>query len=747
MKRKIELLAPGGDVESIKAAIAAGADAIYCGLDRFNARNRAQNISLADLAPLVHLAHQHNCSIFITLNIIIVESEIPALISLLNTLANSGVDGVIVQDFGLLYLLSNYFPGLDVHASTQLTTHNRGQIQFLHALGVSRVNLSRELSLAEIKPLAEAGHTNNVLTEVFVHGSHCLSFSGICYMSSVHGGKSGNRGRCSQPCRDAYCPTPEGVHYPLNLKDISAYTDMKELYEAGVDSVKIEGRIKKFHYIYTVVDAWRKQVDSFCGTGVVSHDRSGLYSVFNRDFSNGFLAGDISNDMFIDNSRDNSAHSLAEQNGYAGAEGLERAKKEIYDARTDIIARVRKKIEPLHIAKLPLSLSISGKVASPLELLVKTADSTFVVASKVLLTAMVKKRLSREEVEKRLLPLNDTAYCIKEINFSNFQDDLFLPFQELTAIKNRILFTLNGCREPVAPIDVPRLKKQDGETTRPTLGVLIASQKDLPLGRKTSAEIYFQLPGLIGSKLTEMVAVFREHSRLIPWFSPVIIGEEFRAAVEFLEQTEVEMIVTNNTGIAYEANKRGISWIGGPHLNIANSFSLQCLQKSFHCAGAFLSSELKKMQIRQIKKPADFKLFYSIYHPIMLMTSRQCLFHQVTGCDKHAIDKSCLMSCEKRASITNGRGKTFHIEKLKGNYHTVYNEKNFLNTGIITDMPGHFFGVSIDLRRIQSKTTTSLDKVSMIRLFEECIRGSHAAAEELNRSICPSTNAQYHKGI
>ena len=131
MKRKIELLAPGGDLDSIKAAIVAGADAIYFGLDRFNARNRAENITFADLNGITRLAHGRDCQVFLALNIIIVESEIPALIRLLNKLVNTRIDGVIVQDLGMFYLLAHYFPGLKIHASTQLTTHNEGQIKFL----------------------------------------------------------------------------------------------------------------------------------------------------------------------------------------------------------------------------------------------------------------------------------------------------------------------------------------------------------------------------------------------------------------------------------------------------------------------------------------------------------------------------------------------------------------------------------------------------------------------------------------
>ncbi len=221
MSQKVELLAPGGDVDAIKAAIVAGANAVYCGLDTFNARNRASNISMDELHGVIRLAHAYECEVFLTLNIVILEHELPGMFKLLNQLVNTGVDGIIVQDLGMFNLVKKHFPSLDIHASTQLTTHNEGQILFLSKIGASRVNLSRELNLGEIKSLTSLAHEKNVLTEVFVHGALCIAFSGQCYSSSVSVGNSGNRGRCSQACRDEYEPTAMGNKFPLNLKDNS----------------------------------------------------------------------------------------------------------------------------------------------------------------------------------------------------------------------------------------------------------------------------------------------------------------------------------------------------------------------------------------------------------------------------------------------------------------------------------------------------------------------------------------------
>lgn len=744
---EIELLAPGGDVESIKAAILAGADAIYCGLDRFNARNRAVNISFDNLNGILGLAHRNNCKIFLTLNVIIVENEIPALTDLLNKLVNTSIDGVIIQDLGLFHILSNHFKRLEIHASTQLTTHNSGQIHFLRKLGAIRVNLSRELSITEIEQLSETAHKNDILTEVFVHGSNCISFSGLCYMSSANSGNSGNRGRCSQPCRDEYLTTSQGIHYPLNLKDNSAFCDLRELVAAGVDSIKIEGRIKKFHYVYTVVNAWRKQVDTFYNEDQVSDDKSELYSVFNRDFSNTFLQAEINKDMFIDNPRDHSALHLSANQGGPSATSLQDAKNKIYNLRTDIITDVEEKICNLSIAKAPLLIHVSGDVGSPLKLLVDTPETSFVVSSNLSLATTTTTPLSCEEIEKRLAPVNDSEYFIENIQFQNFAGDLFLPFKELTAIKNRLLYILNGSRETIPPVTIPHFKKQCSEKIRPTLSVLIDSIQDVPLCKSNSSGIYFQLPNVFKKKLSEFLALFRENQNLIPWFPSIIIGDEYTTAVQFLERSQAQCIVTNNTGIAYEASVRNIPWIAGPYLNTVNSFSLSCLKEQFNCEGAFISNELKRMQIMRIKKPDDFKLYYSIYHPITLMTSRQCLFHQVTGCEKNKIDTNCIEKCTRSASITNVKDKTYLIKKTKGNYHTIYNATNFMNTEIITDLPNLFSSFFIDLRDITTKTSIGADKAETIRLFENCVKGNAEAVAELQDIITPSTNTQYLKGI
>ena len=195
------------------------------------------------------------------------------------------------------------------------------------------------------------------------------------------------------------------------------------------------------------------------------------------------------------------------------------------------------------------------------------------------------------------------------------------------------------------------------------------------------------------------------------------------------------------------AEEKNIQWVAGPYINTTNSYSLISLKANFNCAGAFVSNELNKNQVRGIKAPDNFKLYYSIYHPIALMTSRVCLFHHTAGCEKHIIDNTCIKQCEKLTSITNAKSSSFIIEKAKGNYHHVYNDYNYLNTNIITDYPNVFSSFFIDLRDIETGTKISVDKLSLIKLFERQVNGDLISINELDKILMPTTNTQYKKGI
>jgi len=750
MKHKIELLAPGGDIDSIKAAIIAGADAVYCGLDKFNARNRATNITFDQLHGILRLAHENGCEVFITLNIIIVEVEIPALLLLLNRLAHTAIDGIIVQDFGLLHLLATYFPSIKVHASTQLTTHNEGQIKFLNQLRVTRVNLCRELNLDEVGYLTSVAHSQGMLTEVFVHGANCVSFSGLCYMSSVHGGNSGNRGRCSQSCRSQFDPTAMGKSYPLNLKDNSAFQNLSALASVGVDSLKIEGRIKKFDYVYTVVNSWRKHIDRLGVSSGINHDtqvnESVLKKVFNRDLSNGFLMGEVGKELFIDNPRDNSAKSLAKTTGRLTPAGVSEARAEINGLRAHLMAEVEEKISQLSIDKIPLVLHFSGGLGEPLKVVVESPDMQAEFTSKTELRQVKAKGLEVDSLFAKFKAINETGFFIKNLNLVELGADLTVPFSELVVMRQQILLQLNGERSCFLPIELTRLDSHN--TAKPsTLSIFISSVDELYLCAETTNTIYFILPDSIGDRFNEFMNLFRENTQLIPCFPSVLIGDDYTAAFKLLDEINCPLLLTNNTGIAFEAWKRGINWVAGPEFNLVNSYSLLCLKEHFNCVGAFLSNELSRKQLKQIKKPANFEFFYSISHPIVLMTSRACLFHQVSGCHKDRMDQHCIGDCQRTDFIRNEKNGLLIIEKTRGNHNRVYNAEHFLNTDIVNDIPNKFDSLFINLQKVDSGTNVETDKTSLIRIFEKLVNGDPESVIELQKVLSPTTNKQYQKGI
>ncbi|CAH6783347.1 putative collagenase family protease [Vibrio chagasii] len=751
MSRKIELLAPGGDVEAIKAAIVAGANAVYCGLDTFNARNRASNLSLDELNGVIRLAHEYGCEIFLTLNVVLLEHETKSITKLLNQLVNTKVDGIIVQDLGLFNLVKKHFPSLDVHASTQLTTHNEGQIKFLSKIGASRVNLSRELNLPEIKMLTEVAHDHDVLTEVFVHGALCIAFSGQCYSSSVSVGNSGNRGRCSQACRDEYEITNAGNRFPLNLKDNSAYYDLPELVDAKVDSLKVEGRIKGAHYVYTVVDTWRKQIDSFVQEGLLLEDDSNLHKVFNREFTNSFLKGNLTKDMFIDNPRDNSINYAVEQakekNNEISVVQIQEATVQLHEAKDVLGDEMRDKIKFLDIRKTPVAMSFSAKAGQPFTVTVKTEKENFTLQSKSLLTATEEKAITQELLEKRFKNVKSAVHTLESQDFSEVDSGLVIPLKEVSDLKDEIDFILNGSVEVIKHVEVPALPQHPKVNEKPTMSMLIADVADLHLCDVTDADVYFKLPESFKKRCNKYIDILAANPRLIPWFPAVLIGKDYDEAVRILEVVKPARIVTNNTGIAYKAYEMGIEWVAGPFMNTTNSHALVTLKEELNCAGAFISNEINKGQIRHIRRPENFKLFYSIYHPILMMTSRQCFFQRTVGCNKPSIEAGCMLKCEKATTITNVKGISFAVDKQKGGYPSIYNHEQFLNHDAVTDFSGLFDEFFIDLTNIGAGSKEVQDKVELIKHFEGLINGVEGSQQHLEQLVEIRTNAQYVQGL
>jgi len=495
------------------------------------------------------------------------------------------------------------------------------------------------------------------------------------------------------------------------------------------------------------VDTWRKQIDRFIESGDLIEDDANLHKVFNRNFTNSFLKGNLTKEMFIDNPRDNSINYAIEKNNAISIVHIQEVKDELYSDKNALGATLQDKIKYLDISKTLISMSFNAKLDKPLTLVITTQTKTFVIESESKLSHADKKPITQTLLENRFKSFNNANYVIDSYDFTQFEEGLSIPFKELSTLKEEAGYLLNDSVKVVKHVDIPSLEKQTKVHVQPRLSILISDTNDLNLCDITKADIYFKLPESFKKHCTKYIDILRENPRLIPWFPAVLIGKDYNEAIQILEQVKPERIVSNNTGIAYRAFEMGIEWVAGPFMNTTNSYALQTLKEELNCAGAFISNEINRGQIKHITRPKNFKLFYSIYHPILMMTSRQCFFQRTVGCNKPSIDAGCMLKCEKATTITNVKGISFAVDKQKGGYPSIYNHEQFLNYDVVSDLSDLFDEFFIDLTNIGSGSKIAQDKAELITHFEGVLSGMEDSARQLENLVTVSTNAQYVQGL
>lgn len=427
---KVELLAPAGSPESFKGAIHAGADAVYIGGTKYGARAYAGNFSSEEICLAIRYAHLYGRKLYLTVNTLVRESEIEELPGFLRPFYEEGLDGVIVQDLGVFSLLRACFPALALHASTQMNVTGAGGAEFLLAHGASRVVPAREVSLQELRRIKETG----IEVEVFIHGAMCYCYSGQCLFSSMLGGRSGNRGRCAQSCRLPYqvldesgkkkWPGDEYPPCPLSLKDMCTLPFLPELLQAGVDSLKIEGRMKKPEYAAGVTALYRKYLDRYYdnpagGFEVALEDRERLRRLYIRsEIQEGYYH------------RHNGREMITPQKpGYLGADEV--YLREIRKAFMERVPQIRvdgeiclKKGEPVscrlwkHVPDGAGRLSVcrEGQVAEPAQ----------------------KQPLTEEAVKKQMSKTGNTPFIVGNLTV-NMEPDCFLPVRALNDLRRDVL--------------------------------------------------------------------------------------------------------------------------------------------------------------------------------------------------------------------------------------------------------------------------------------------------------------------
>nr|MBQ8252514.1 U32 family peptidase [Lachnospiraceae bacterium] len=422
-----ELLSPAGDKECFMAALAAGADAIYVGGAKYGARAYAKNFAQEDLTECLRAAHLLDKKVYLTVNTLMKEEELDQLVSFLKPYYEEGLDGVIIQDLGALLRIREAFPGLELHASTQMTVTGPRAAQLLKEYGVSRVVPARELSLDEISVIKKE---TGLEIETFVHGAMCYGYSGQCLFSSTMGERSGNRGRCAGPCRLPYRTEYMGRQlnrqnelYQLSLKDLCTLEILPQLLEAGIDSFKIEGRMKSPEYVSFVTGMYRKYMDLYTKNPEKYRVSDSDIELLKNKFSRGSIQPGY---YFTHNGRELVTMDKPGYQSFAGLEATEKAEpadlRDLECPKIDLIGHfTAHKNEPVCLmvykeGALETTIAVTGAEAGEAQKCAATPD----------------------DVKKQLCKTGNTFFSFKEISFEMDQD-LFLPNKELNELRRNAL--------------------------------------------------------------------------------------------------------------------------------------------------------------------------------------------------------------------------------------------------------------------------------------------------------------------
>ncbi|MBN1499087.1 MAG: U32 family peptidase [Spirochaetes bacterium] len=789
--KKPEILSPGGDADSVKAAVAAGADAVYLGLKKFNARKRAENISESELKDLISIAHSGNTEIYITMNVLLLQNELDEALNTALRLYNSGADGLIVQDPGFALLLKKHIPEMKIHASTQMTTHNSFQLDLLDYLNFSQVNFSRELSLAELGKVCRNAHERKIKTEVFVHGAYCVSCSGLCYFSSITAGESANRGACVQLCRRKYRLTRNGDSvYLLNLKDNSAYSFAEDLIKAGVDVFKIEGRIKNFFYVHSVTESWRNTADLISNNTSLADEviPEKMRQVFNRNFSAGYLEDKISADMFNETPFDQSMKYCGKVISYtadknalvtdfdaltagskisiftpernfvctaeiiASAQGgscqirienvlmgkILKGQDVFLTGEADEINAVRNRIDALKPVNKELKVKVSGKPGGKLKAVYYFQGSEISVESSSVLSAAQKNPLTREMLLNQLGRLGGSGFYLSDADVSDLQDNLFLPVKELNLMRRNAIDSLTASEKSVNFI----INGRTGRTALKKPAVLFSDKNDF-----SALKNIFNGPAFLETTAVSTINDFTEG--LNPWIPAFITDDEFHCYTDLLQRLKPEFTVCDNSGIASWCRNNSLKWISGPELNSCNGYTFQAYSDSGACGG-FFSSEISSVQMNDFFIPEKFNVFCRIYSPQLMMTSRQCFFLNSGQCRMNKIQKDadCLVNCRNNSEFFDEHGRKFFIEKSRGYINRIYGSEMLFIPEAAIDLQCDYY--LIDLRKFDFTVNDPDFEIRVLSFFNDVIingKINNNEYEAVKKYLGKISKGCYYKGF
>ena len=597
----LELLAPAGSMEALRAAVQNGANAVYLGCGMFNARQGARNFTVQTLTEAVKYCHIRGVAVHLTLNTLVSDRETPELCDLIRSASSSGVDAFIVQDLGVLRLCRQIAPHIPIHGSTQMTVHSLPGVRLCAAWGLSRVVLSRELSREEIRYICA---NSPIEIEVFAHGALCMCYSGQCYLSAAIGGRSGNRGRCAQPCRQSYGYGRWENRHPLSLKDNCLARFLSELEAMGVASVKLEGRMKKPEYVATVTAVYRQALEQ----GEVTRPMmQALYSAFNRQgFTDGYYTDRIGADMFgIREDKPESAAWLKE---------------------------ARETYETVENGLVPVSFSVS---VTPMgsSLTVMDPQGRVCRAEGPIPEAARNLPLTREALAARLSKTGGTPYRCVDVK-ADIQPGMTLSAAAVNAMRREALSQLTALRArrevPKAgrPQKIPHYPGHSGQPER-TVQVTTREQITGRLLKMKPSVLYVPLHLLDGDpawagELAKRVPVCAVLPRVVH------DGElgKLKKQMTALRSLGITEVLAGNLGLLLPARECGMKIRGDFGLNLYNSGAVNAARELELKSGT-LSFEMTLPQIRDVSKAVPCEIL--AYGRMPLMVTENCLIKGRTG--------------------------------------------------------------------------------------------------------------------
>ena len=638
----IELLSPAGSMEGVRAAVQSGASAVYMGFGTFNARRGAKNFTKEEMAEAIAYCRARGVKTNITFNILALDRERADALTDARFLYEAGADALIVQDLGLVRLLRAHAPELTLHASTQMTVNTVEGAKAAKALGFSRVVLARECTLRQIRRItAEAG----VETEVFVHGALCMCYSGQCYLSGVIGQRSGNRGLCAQPCRLPYgYGKRENWCYPLSLKDLSLASWLGELRQAGVSSLKIEGRMKRPEYAAAVTQVYADLLRE--GGKPTKEQQNTLQTVFSRDgFTDGYLTGERGDAMF----------------GTKTDVPLHEAQP-IYDEAA------RRFAEGKEAPLVPVRMELAARKGAAVTLTV--SDGTLAVQTRGSIPESARTRpTTREDVTKSLQKTGGTPFYIEKMEIA-LDEGLALPVSVLGGLRRDALQSLLD-RRSAPPIRAPwretalqDVPVKQFDFTGYTIEVRTLAQATDTLLETNPAALYAPLTALAAdTERTEQLSARVPVAAVLPRIYTDDEWPELQVMLETVRGAGVSAVLAGNIGQIALAGAMGFSVYGDFGLNAVSSDALQALAAMGVCRQT-LSFELRLAQLRDLRSPVDTELLVYGYLPLMIFEN--CAIRRRTG--------KCTCG-DAPCSLTDRTGKSFRLLPEYGCRNTLLNSQ------------------------------------------------------------------------